>query len=33
MIFHKKFNDFINDEDKNNNETLLDKSFDLLKKN
>ena len=31
LIFHKKFNDFIGDNNSSNNNITLDKSFDLLK--
>ena len=31
IIFHNKFNDFINDKNNDNNEIILDSSFDLLK--
>jgi hypothetical protein len=31
LIFHKKFNDFIDDNNNSNNNITLDKSFDLLK--
>jgi hypothetical protein len=31
LIFHKKFNDFIDDNNNSNNNIILDKSFDLLK--